>query len=242
MPTIRLDRIIAGSGLYSRNEAAELIKRGSVVVGGEAALSGAQKHDPEAEQITIDGAPLLFEKFRYIMLNKPKGYVSSTGDRRERTVMELLDARYSKLGLFPIGRLDKDAEGLLLLTNDGELAHRITSPGKGVAKRYHVGTEGAVTASDVALFARGVELSDGTICKPALLEPAPGGAAVTISEGKYHQVKRMMAAIGKQVKTLKRVAIGGLWLDESLGLGEYREISDEIHAVFGGVKKTNIKK
>jgi len=233
MPTLRLDRIIAGTGLYSRNEAQALIKRGSVAVSGKPAQSGAERHDPEAEQITVDGDLLKFKKYRYIMLNKPQGYVSSTEDKREKTVMQLLDSKYSKLELFPVGRLDKDAEGLLLLTNDGRLAHEITSPSKEISKRYHVQIEGTVSASDIERFARGIELGDGTKCKPALLEPVPGGVAVTISEGKYHQVKRMMAAIGKQTKSLKRLAIGNLTLDESLAPGDYRELSEEIHTILG---------
>jgi len=232
MPTLRLDKIISGSGLYSRSEAVALIRRGSVAVGGEPALSAAEKHDPESEQITVNGELIEFRKFRYIMLNKPRGYVSSTEDKREKTVLELLDERYSKLGLFPAGRLDKDAEGLLLLTNDGELAHEITSPSKKVNKCYFVEIDDTVTAADAGRFARGITLGDGTICKPAVLEPVPGGAYVTIHEGKYHQVKRMMAAIGKRVKSLKRISIGGLRLDESLKPGEYRELSEGIDPIF----------
>jgi len=232
MPTLlRLDRIIAGTGLYSRSEAATLIKTGRVVVGDRTVSQGAEKFDPDSDKILIDGSELCYRKFRYIMMNKPIGYVSSTNDRREKTVIDLLDIKYKKLGLFPAGRLDKDAEGLLLLTNDGELSHNITSPVKRVSKKYFVQVDEAITNEDIAAFAGGLKLGDGTKCLPAILEPAPGGAFVTICEGKYHQVKRMMAVIGKPVKYLKRIAIGGLILDESLQSGEYCEINDEISLV-----------
>ena len=228
MPTQRLDKIIAGSGLYSRNEARALIKSGRVTVGMAVAVSGAEKCDPESDGVAVDGAPLEYRKFRHIMMNKPAGYVSSTADRREKTVIDLLDGQYAKLGLFPAGRLDKDASGLLLLTNDGELAHKITSPSNKIGKRYFVQIDGLVTAEEIKAFSEGLTLGDGTKCLPAILEPAAGGAYVTINEGKYHQVKRMMAALGKPVASLKRVSIGGLELDDALAPGEYREITDEI--------------
>ena len=233
MPTQRLDKTIADSGLYTRRQAAELIKGGRVAIGGRIAMSASSRLDPDKETVTVDGAPLEFRRYRYIMMNKPSGYVSSTSDRNERTVLELLDDRYANLGLFPAGRLDKDAEGLLLLTNDGALAHDITSPAKKVYKKYFVEIDGIITESDIEAFARGMQLNDGTQCLPAKLEPAQtqatapglGAAYVTLCEGKYHQVKRMMAAIGKPVKYIKRLSIGNLSLDESLKPGEYREIS-----------------
>ena len=227
MPAQRLDKIIAGSGLYSRSEARALIKSGRVAVGAAVAASGAEKCDPGRDCVTIDGAPLEYKKFRHFMMNKPEGYVSSTADRREKTVIDLLDGKYEKLGLFPAGRLDKDASGLLLLTNDGELAHKITSPSSKIGKRYFVRTDGQVSADEIKAFSEGLVLGDGTKCLPAVLEPAEGGAFVTICEGKYHQAKRMMAALGKPVTSLKRVSIGGLVLDDGLAPGEYREITDE---------------
>jgi len=232
MPGLRLDKIIAGTGLYSRSEAAALIKRGRVTADGAPALSPAEKYDPDQILIAVDGDPVKHNKYRYIMLNKPCGYVSSTADKRDSTVMELLDKKYSKLGLFPAGRLDKDAEGLLLLTNDGEFAHRVTSPAKGVRKRYFAGFEGAITSEDIEAFALGLTLGDGTVCLPSLIEPAAGGAYITLSEGKYHQVKRMMASRGKRVTSLRRVAIGGLILDENLEPGSYRELEQEAFCVF----------
>jgi 16S rRNA pseudouridine516 synthase len=229
---LRLDKIVADSGLFSRSEASALIKGGHVAIGSRVAFSGAEKCDPYEEQITVDGKPLEYHEFRYIMLNKPQGYISSTADKRETTVMDLLDKRYSRLGLFPAGRLDKDAEGLLLLTNDGEFAHRITSPSKKVRKKYFVEIEGTITDTDSAKFASGLTLEDGTKCMPAILEPALNGAYVTLYEGKFHQVKRMMAALGKPVVALRRVAIGNLILDEILKPGEYRELNDEIGLIF----------
>jgi len=234
MPLIRLDKIISDTGHYTRSEATALIKSGCVTVGGFRAGSGALKADPENAIIMVNGKRLDYIRYRYLMLNKPAGYVSSTSDRRERTVMELLPQEYAKLGLFPAGRLDKDAEGLLILTNDGETAHRITSPLKNIGKLYFVEIDGSVQKADIDAFAHGVVLGDGTRCLPALLENAAGGALVTVYEGKFHQVKRMMSAIGKPVKRLKRLAIGGLKLDEGLASGQYRELGSEIETVFFG--------
>jgi len=234
MPLLRLDKIIVSSGLHSRSGASALIRSGRVAVDGRRAVSGAEKHDPEATVISIDGKVLDYKKHRYIMLNKPAGYVSSTNDKRDKTVMELLSPIYSKLGLFPAGRLDKDAEGLLLLTNDGQLAHRITSPTAKIDKLYFVEFDGVVTDHDVDGFAKGLRLNDGTQCLPAVLEKAPHGAYVIIREGKYHQIKRMMSAVGKQVTYLKRLSIGGLILDDELKPGMYKELGDDINEVFTG--------
>ena len=231
MPTQRLDKIIAGTGRFTRSEATALIKRGRILVDGHIVKKTAEKYDPETERISIDGVKLEYMKFRYIMMNKPPGYVSSTADRREKTVLELLDDKYRKLGLFPAGRLDKDAEGLLLLTNDGKFAHSVTSPSRRVNKRYYIKLDDGITNADVASFADGLVLSDGTKCLHATLEAVSGGALVTLCEGKYHQVKRMMSSIGKPVKYLKRIAIGGLVLDENLKPGEYCELTDEINQV-----------
>jgi len=231
MPALRLDKIISDTGLFSRSEAHALIRGGRVTAGGCPVRNAAQRFDPERGIITIDGAPLEYKKFRYFMMNKPEGYVSSTSDRREKTVVDLLGEEHKKLGLFPAGRLDKDATGLLLLTNDGEFAHKITSPLNRVDKRYFVQTDGPVTETEIETFAQGLELRHGLKCQPAILENTPGGVFVTVHEGKYHQVKRMMAALGKRVEQLKRVSIGGLQLDESLKPGKYRELNDEIRLI-----------
>jgi len=229
MAMLRLDKLISDSGLYSRSEAVSLIKQGRVTVDGIVFRSNSGKINPELAQIHIDNELFKFSKFVYLMMNKPQGFVSATGDRHERTVMELLDERFLKLGLFPAGRLDKDTEGFLLLTNDGGFAHKITSPNSKVKKRYFVKIDGIVSDADISSFACGITLADGTKCLPAVLEPTPGGAFVTLLEGKYHQVKRMMASIGKPVIFLKRVAIGNLELDETLAPGQYRDISEHLH-------------
>jgi len=228
MPSIRLDKIVSDSGVCSRSGAAALIKSGRVAVDGKIVLTRAAGFDPDAVRVTVDGKPVDYSRYRYIILNKPKGYVSATEDRYEKTVMELLDEKYSKLGLFPAGRLDKDAEGLLLLTNDGDLAHKVMSPAAGLEKRYFVELDSDITAEDIKVLSEGITLGDGTKCQPAVLEHAQGGAFVTLHEGKYHQVKRMMAALGKPVKNLTRVSIGRLELDPGLKPGQYREIHRDI--------------
>ena len=230
--SIRLDKLLSDTGFFSRSEAAALIKCGRVGVDGQIVRSGAEKYDTGTARITIDGKPLEYRKFRYIMMNKPSGYVSSTHDSHEKTVLELLDEKYCNLGLFPAGRLDKDAEGLLILTNDGNFAHSITSPRKKVNKQYFVKIDGSISDMDIAAFASGIILGDGTKCLPADLQTVPGGVSVTLREGKYHQIKRMLAATGKRVIYLKRVSIGGLRLDESLRPGGYRELTDEISLIF----------
>ena len=209
-----------------------LIRSGRVSVDGRVVTTNAEKINPQVMQVQIDSKRLCYKKYRYLMMNKPQGYVSATMDKRERTVIELLEEQYISLGLFPAGRLDKDAEGFLLLTNDGELSHKITSPNGKVEKRYLVEFEGEISDDDILLFASGIKLNDGMVCLPAKLERAENGAHVTLREGKFHQVKKMMAAIGKPVKFLKRVAIGKLELDESLEPGQYRELYDEIELLF----------
>lgn len=234
---IRLDKIITEAGLASRREAAQLIKNGFVTVNGHTALSGADKYDPEQTEITVGGKILAYQSKHYLMMNKPAGYVSATEDRREKTVSDLLTGAYARLGLFPAGRLDKDAEGLLLLTNDGDFAHRIITPSKNIYKTYYVETDGTLGAVDADAFKSGILLKDGLLCLPGQLEIISSGekskAYVKIREGKYHQVKRMLASLGKPVLYLRRVAIGNLVLDDNLMPGEYRELTQkEIASVF----------
>jgi 16S rRNA pseudouridine516 synthase len=237
MEKLRLDKIISDSGLASRREAGQFVKKGLVVVDGRAALSGADKYDPEASEILVGGTPVRYRRTHYFMMNKPAGVVSATEDRSEKTVIGLLSDNDRRLGLFPAGRLDKDTQGLLLLTDDGDWAHRIISPAKNIWKTFRVETDGALTAEDAAAFENGIILKDGLRCLPARLTILEAGAkslaAVKIREGKYHQVKRMLAARGKPVASLKRLSIGGLALDESLAPGAYREMTEaEITAVF----------
>lgn len=220
----RLDKLLARSGLYSRSEARALIRAGRVSAGGQACAKPEAKIG-EGVEILVDGRPVDCSAFRYFMLDKPAGVVSATDDRRERTVLDLLPPELRRLGLFPVGRLDKDTTGLLLLTNDGDFAHRVISPRYGVLKTYVASTASPVTAEDAERFAGGLTLSDGTRCLPALLEPLDGCLCrVTVGEGKYHQVKRMLAACGKPCTALRRVAIGALELGPELGEGGLREL------------------
>ncbi len=237
MERIRLDKIISDAGFASRREAAQLIKNGFVTVDGQPALTGADKADPNLSEIIVSGRRLAYRKKHYLMMNKPAGYVSATEDRSEKTVSDLLEGAYSRLDLFPAGRLDKDAEGLLILTDDGDFAHRIITPSKKVYKTYYVETDGALGEGDETAFQKGILLKDGLLCLPAYLEIMTSGekstARVIIREGKYHQVKRMLASRGKSVIYLKRIAVGGLTLDEHLAPGQYREISEaEMESIF----------
>ena len=233
MKKLRLDKIISASAYVSRSEAAELIRRGVVVVNGSVASSGSEKYDPEQDVILINGICAEYKEHRYLIMNKPSGVLSATEDRRERTVIDLLREPYSKLSLFPAGRLDKDAEGLMLLTDDGDYAHRVISPGKKVFKRYYAEVDGILAENDAREVAAGMELSD-MVCLPGKLEIiGPTRCYIEICEGKFHQVKRMLGNLGKPVTYLKRVSIGGLMLPDDLSSGEYMEIDfEEANLVF----------
>ncbi len=219
----RLDKRLSQAG-YGRKEARELIRQGRVAVDGQTAARPEDKC-PETAAVTVDGQSLA-GGFVYIMLNKPRGCVSATRDDRERTVLELLPPELRRRALFPVGRLDKDATGLLMLTDDGELAHYLLSPKRHVDKTYRVEVDGVFDQADVAAFAAGLTLADGAACLPARLQlTAPGEGLVTLREGKYHQVKRMCAARGKPVLTLERVAFGPLELPADLARGAWRELT-----------------
>ena len=238
MALLRIDRILSASGAASRSEAASLIRRGAVTADGRAVSSPSEKFDPEASVILVNGEPVDYRKHRYIMMNKPAGYVSAVTDKKETPVTDLLEPRLRKLKLFPAGRLDKETEGFLLLTDDGDFAHRLTSPKSGVEKIYYAEVDGALDASDAEAFAAGAVLRDGTVCLPARLDIlAPDAAFVAVREGKYHQVRRMLASRGKPVTYLKRVSIGAVALDPTLAPGAYRELSDgELDALFSDEK------
>lgn len=225
----RVDKILAGTGRWSRREVKELIRAGRVAVGGAAVRSPDEKYDREGLDLRVDGEPVSGEKYIYLMLHKPAGLVSATDDPRQPTVLELLPPHLRRVGLFPAGRLDKDTEGLLLLTNDGGLAHRLLSPKKHVDKTYFVRVEGALDEEDCAAFASGMVLGDGLECLPAGLErlEAPDEAIVTLREGKYHQIKRMLASRGKPVRYLKRLTMGPLQLDSGLQKGAWRPLTAE---------------
>ena len=227
----RLDKIIASTGRYSRREVKQLIRQGRIRVDGVAPRSSEEKVDPEAVSITIDGMVLPYQKYTWIMLHKPAGVLSATEDGRGRTVLDLLPEDLRRRNLFPVGRLDKDTEGLLLLTNEGGLAHDLLSPRHHVDKVYYARCDGPLSAEDCRAFAEGMVLEDGTRCLPAGLEILSSGARsealVTLREGKFHQVKRMLAARGAPVQYLKRLKMGNLTLDSSLAPGEFRFLSEE---------------
>ncbi len=227
MALTRLDKFLAEQGLASRKELKKLIKSGRVTVDGQPALRPEQKLDPENSQVRLDGEPLRYARHRYYMMDKPTGVLTATEDARQETVLDLVTPEMRRMGLFPVGRLDKDTSGLLLLTNDGDFAHRVLSPKSGVEKLYYAVVEGNPSQEDAEAFRKGLVLADGTVCLPAKMEPLGGGRClVTVKEGKYHQVKRMLASRGTPVRQLRRLRIGGLELDGSLGPGNYRELEE----------------
>lgn len=230
----RLDKLLAGTGRWSRKEARELVRAGRVTVDGVAARSAEVKCAPGAA-VTVDGEPILWGRPVYLMLHKPAGLLSATEDRDQKTVIDLLPEHLRRVGLFPVGRLDKDTEGLLILTNDGPLAHALLSPKKHVDKTYFLRVEGVLDGEDIAALAQGLVLGDGLHCMPAELEllDHPGEGRLTIREGKFHQIKRMMAARGKPVVYLKRLSMGGVELDESLEKGAWRELTAQELAKLG---------
>lgn len=227
----RLDKIVASTGKWSRREAKELARRGLVLVDGAAVRAVEEKFDPETAKITVSGEPLYYRRYTWLMLNKPAGYLSATEDGKGRTVLDLLPQDLRRQDLFPVGRLDKDTEGLLLLTNEGGLAHALLSPKRHVDKVYYARTAGRLTEEDCRAFAQGLSLDGGLHCLPAKLELLSAGeegeALVTLREGKFHQVKRMLAARGAPVLYLERVQMGGLSLDRALPRGAFRFLTEE---------------
>ncbi len=221
----RLDKILANSGVGTRKEVKNLIRWGAVRVDGKTAKTADMKVDPDKSRISVNGERVIYKEFIYLMLNKPDGYVSATEDNVYPTVTQLVPPEYSHFDIFPVGRLDVDTEGLLILTNDGKFAHNVTSPKKQIAKKYFVIPEKPITDEDKKAFASGMNLGDFTAMS-ATLEECDGGCYVTIFEGKFHQVKRMFEKVGNSVTYLKRVQIGKLSLDEKLELGETKELSE----------------
>jgi 16S rRNA pseudouridine516 synthase len=238
---LRLDKLLAHMGVGTRSELKKMAKNGDIEVNGRTVKDSGLQVDPDSDRITVGGEEIRYREFVYLMLHKPPGVVSATEDARSRTVLDLLPGEYRAFEPFPVGRLDKDTEGLMLLTNDGKLAHNLLSPRKHVPKLYFARVEGAVGDSDIRAFASGVTLDDGYTTLPAQLrivrpaEESPDGLShieLTITEGKFHQVKRMFEAVGKKVKYLKRLAMGSLRLDPSLPLGAVRELTeDELEAL-----------
>lgn len=224
----RLDKYIASQTAFSRKEAQKAIQSKRVTVNGAVIRTADSKVDTDADAVTLDGQALRFRQYVYYMMYKPAGVVSATEDRSERTVLDILPPELRRDGLFPAGRLDKDTTGLLILTDDGDYAHRMLSPKKHVMKRYIATLDREPDESIVRDFREGITLGDGTVCKSGQAELLGSNrAAVEISEGKYHQVKRMFAALGYHVEALMRVRIGALELDPELREGEVREMTEE---------------
>ena len=232
----RLDKLLASTGRWSRREVKVLVKEGRVLVDGVPAARAEDKADPAASRIQVDGEEAVIRAYTYVMLNKPAGVLSATEDPRQETVLDLLPEHLRRRGLFPVGRLDKDTEGLLLLTDDGALAHRLLSPKKHVDKRYYARLDGPLGPADQAAFREGIVLADGTRCMSAELELLGDGreVLVTLHEGKFHQIKRMTLSRGVAVCYLKRLSMGPLHLDPGLPKGGWRLLTDEEVAKCGG--------
>ncbi len=235
MKTERLDKFIASNTNYTRSDCRKLIYTGKVSVNGKTNVKIDTKVDPEKDEVLLDNQKIEYKKFVYYLMNKPKGVLSACNDKNKKTVVDLLKENDKIKDVFPIGRLDKDTTGLLLLTNDGETAHKIISPKSRIEKSYIATLDGNINNENILLFKNGVTLADGSICKPAVLENiGENTARVIITEGKYHQIKRMFGVIGIGVVELHRERIGNLTIPNNLKTGEYCEIlfSDVKNAVF----------
>ena len=228
---MRLDKLLAHCGYGTRKEVKDIIKKGHVCVNDVVCKKDKTQVEPDVDVVSVDGEVLVYEEYVYYMLNKPDGYVSATEDNLHRTVIELIDDYYRD-DIFPVGRLDIDTEGLLLITNDGQLSHQLLSPKKHCPKIYYAKIKGEVNEDDIKAFKDGITIDDGYLCQSAILnilsvENGNSEIEVEIYEGKFHQVKRMFNAVGKEVTYLKRIRMKNLELDPSLELGEYRRLTQE---------------
>ncbi|MBE6746164.1 MAG: rRNA pseudouridine synthase [Ruminococcaceae bacterium] len=234
----RLDKILSSALKISRADVKKLIKKQSVTVNGASVKSGEMKIDPDTDEIRLNGRDVVYQKNIYLMMNKPEGVISASNDKSQETVVDLVPEEYRRDGLFPAGRLDADTTGFVLITDDGDFAHRILSPKNHVEKTYYARLAQRLSDGDIERFLSGIELKDGTLCLEARLRVIEDGETplveVVIHEGKYHQVKRMFAALGNRVVQLRRIKIGGLSLDGTLAEGECREITrEEIRLITG---------
>ncbi len=230
MAQIRLDKFISAALTLTRSEAHRVIRSGRVEVDGKIEKDISKKLDLEKASVRYGEENLTFKKFRYFMLNKPAGYITSTEDERDVTIMELLPEKVRKMGLSPVGRLDKDTEGLVLLTDNGVLSHFLLSPKHHVSKTYYLESDKPLDLSDVEAFSKGVDIGEKNKTLPATLEiykDDPHRAEITICEGKFHQIKRMLNAVGKNVVYLERISFANLVLDKGLKRGEVRELTPE---------------
>ena len=235
---MRLDKFLCETGFGTRSQVKELLKKGQVTVNGVAAKKPEQKIDEHKDQITCQGKTASYEKYVYYMLHKPAGVVSATEDKREKTVLDLLKSEDRRDGIFPVGRLDKDTEGFLLLTDDGDLAHRLLSPRKHVDKTYYAKIAGSVTEAHIERFREGLDIGDEKKTLPAMLEilaskTETSELRITIHEGRFHQVKRMFEAVGCKVTYLKRLSMGAVALDETLAPGDYRPLNEKERELLG---------
>ncbi len=239
---MRLDKFFTSAGLLSRSEAQRAVRAKRISVNGETAKKADMKIEPESDIITLDGERVEYREFTYIMLNKPQGYISATDDSKLPTVLELLPEKYSRLGLFPCGRLDRDTEGLMLLTDDGELAHFLLSPVSHVSKTYYFECREALFEASAEKLKSGIDIGEKALTKPAALEYDGRSGKITISEGRYHQIKRMFEAVGNEITYLERVTFGPLSLDPALPRGEWRELTpSEIKEIQKHNRNTNKK-
>ena len=227
---IRLDKYLADMGIGTRSRIKKEIRSGQVIVNGKPICRPELKINTDQDEVLFQGEPVTYEEYEYYMLNKPAGVISAASDRQETTVVDLIKDR-KRDDLFPVGRLDKDTEGLLIITNNGELAHRLLSPKKHVDKVYFAKVKGIVTEDDIECFAQGLDIGDEKPTLPAELvicsSDEISGILLTIREGRFHQVKRMFQAVGKEVVYLKRLRMGPVTLDDSLKPGEYRRLTEE---------------
>ena len=236
---MRIDKLLSNLGIGTRSEIKKMIKQKQIKINGELVKNGKNQLDPDAAQVTINDQSVAIQLTKYLMLNKPQNVITATEDASQQTVLDLIAKNDRVKGLAPVGRLDKDTTGLLLVTNDGQLAHRLLAPHKHVAKTYQATIDGLVTSETVDKFKNGIKLKDGTLCKSADLkiistseDEKQSQIEITITEGKYHQIKRMFAACGMHVAALNRIAMGPLKFDSSLKPGQYRPLSEnEIQAL-----------
>lgn len=226
---MRVDKFLSEMNIGTRSEIKEMIRKGRVSINNVICSKPEEKVDADSDTVSVDGEPIKYENYIYLMLNKPAGVVTATRDNKEKTVIDLINS--SRKDIFPVGRLDKDTEGLLILTNDGKLAHNLLSPKKKVDKVYYAKVDGRVTEKDVSDFLAGIRIGKDEVCLPARLEILTSDniseIKLTIQEGKFHQVKRMFEAVGKKVIYLKRISMGGLELDPCLKPGEYRRLTED---------------
>ena len=229
---MRLDKMLSAAAVASRSDTARAVRRGLVSVNGCVATRADMQVDPLRDRVVFDGVEVAYRPFRYVMLNKPDGYVSATEDGRDPTVLELLPPALAAQGLFPCGRLDKHTLGLMLLTNDGEASHRLLSPRRHVTKKYAFRAKFPISAEDCEQFREGLVLEDGYETKPADIELFEDGRSgiITLTEGKYHQIKRMLEALHNQITALERISFGPLTLDAALARGEWRELTPDEEA------------